>query len=299
MRMSLVVIKVMNYTLFMTLTYIRPHLAKNRGRASSKPKEGAAPQSRPDTIAIAAPAAFKGLTIRKPSSLKPGKVVEPLAHAKGTFLVFQTKLEAAPKLVKSTRNLNHARLTSTAYEYLKIIDINALRVLIENEIQARVGPALEARVAEEVVRVFSPLAPHQSAAMTLARERGAVYARQQYEDPHNLSLLAAAKYAGISDRVINERRNAGRYYALVLDGKSRGFRYPSWQFDADSARLTPVLDILREANASCWATHHFMQMPNSQLDGLTPRDWILDPTRDAGRAVNTARARFASDQGAG
>jgi hypothetical protein len=140
--------------------------------------------------------------------------------------------------------------------------------------------------------------PHQSAAMTLARERGANYARAQYDDPNNLSLLEAGKHAGLAVRIINERRNAGRYYALALDGKSRGFRYPSWQFDAESTRLTPVLDILREANASCWAIHHFMQIPDTQLDGLTPRDWILDATRDATRVINAARARFASDQGA-
>ena len=154
-------------------------------------------------------------------------------------------------------------------------------------------------VVLKVGRVFDSLAPLQSAARLSARERGATHARQQYDDPLNLSLADAAKHSGLSDRLINVRRNAGQYHALVLDGNSRGFRYPTWQFNARPERLAPVLQVLQAADARCCLVHHFMQSPSDRLEGLCPRDWILDDARDVQAVVRLAQARFHSDQGAG
>ena len=176
-------------------------------------------------------------------------------------------------------------------ERLAVITTETLRELVNIEVREK--------VAQEVGRVLDLLAPFQNAAMSSARERGATYARQQYDDPLNLSLADAAKHSGLSDRLINVRRNAGQYYALVLDGNSRGFRYPSWQFDARPERLAPVLQVLQAADARCWSVHYFMQSPSDRLEGLCPRDWILDDARDVQAVVRLAQARFHSDQGAG
>jgi len=57
-----------------------------------------------------------------------------------------------------------------------------------------------------------------------ARERGRLAAAREWEQPENLSLKDAALYAGRSDRAINQDRQAGRLYALVLPGgASEGF----------------------------------------------------------------------------
>lgn len=296
------IMKVMNYTQFMTLPSIRPLQAKNRVRASVKSKAEGAAETRHRTTATGAPDIKKGLAVIKAfgvRGLKGAKIAASGKQTSGLLGVVQVDLAAMLKRTTQTSKPfglhHHGR-------GLRLVpgNLNAvLRMLVEREVEARVGPALEARVAQEVVRVLGSLAPQQSAARTSARERGAVYARQQYDDPQNLSLSEAARHAHLSERVINERRNDGRYYALVLDGKSRGFRYPSWQFDADGVRLAPVLEILRAAKASCWAIHQFMLAPNVHLDGLAARDWILDPTRDVGRVSELVRARFLSDQGAG
>ena len=126
----------------------------------------------------------------------------------------------------------HGRIRGRGKEQIAVFANAALREIV--------AIAVREKVAQEVVRVLDMAASPQRVAMSSARPRGATYARQQYDEPLNLLLADSAKLSGISDRVINERRNAGQYYALILDGNSRRFRYPSWQFDARPERLARV-----------------------------------------------------------
>lgn len=112
-------------------------------------------------------------------------------------------------------------------------------------------------------------------ALAAARQRGATYMRSQLEDPTNLPLAGAAAMSGFSKTHINAMRNQGRYYALVAPGASRGYRYPAWQFDADIARLEPVIRALALAKPGCWAMHDFLVRPHADLK-RSPRDCILD-----------------------
>lgn len=159
---------------------------------------------------------------------------------------------------------------------------------------------LQDLVRREVAKAMAEIASSQSGALKAARERGASYARAEIAKPENLTLAAAASYSGRSDRMINEDRKRGRYYALVLDGNSRGFRYPSWQFDADRSRLDAVFHALGNINVmNCWAIHVFLSTPNVRLDGRRPCDVILDRQHNLAPLLAIIEARFHSDQGAG
>jgi hypothetical protein len=158
---------------------------------------------------------------------------------------------------------------------------------------------LRALVADEVERAIARLVPVESNALASARERGAAWTRAEYARPENVPLDQAALQTGMSSRLINERRNTWVYYALLPQGQTRGYRFPAWQFNADQTRLASVLGVMRDAGVSCWSLHDFMISPNSLLDGQAPRDWIVDSERDLERVLQLARARFASDQGAG
>jgi len=131
-----------------------------------------------------------------------------------------------------------------------------------------------------------------------ARERGRLSALQEWENPANLPLKEAATLAGRSDRMLNLDRQAGRLYALVLPGRERGFRYPSWQLSVDSNRLAAALAPFVQAGASCWVTHSFMHRQRDDLQGLTPAQWIADPARPIEAVVQVAQARYRDEQGA-
>lgn len=132
-----------------------------------------------------------------------------------------------------------------------------------------------------------------------ARDRGMRQAVAEWEEPENLPLKAAAEYAGCSDRVINEERQKGRLYALVLPGKARGCRYPRWQFDAEPERVAAVLVPFNQVGASCWVIHSFLRRPHEALGGVSPRERILDPTYSIDFVVQVAVKHCRGDQGAG
>lgn len=131
-----------------------------------------------------------------------------------------------------------------------------------------------------------------------ARERGRLAAAREWEQPENLSLKDAALYAGRSDRAINQDRQAGRLYALVLPGRERGFRYPSWQFHVDSERLAAVLAPFVAAGASNWVIHNFLHRSQVGLEGRTPADWIADAAAPIDVVVRLVDARYRDEQGA-
>lgn len=113
-----------------------------------------------------------------------------------------------------------------------------------------------------------------------------------------MSLKDAAVYARRSDRAINEDRQAGRLYALVLPGRERGFRYPLWQFQAEPQRLAAVRAPFVATGASCWAIHNCMRRPQESMPGRTPADWIVDPAAPIDAVVQLVEARYRDEQGA-
>lgn len=137
-----------------------------------------------------------------------------------------------------------------------------------------------------------------SVPLDAARERGRRLAVEEWEKPDNLPLKEAASLAGRSDRMLNLDRQAGRLYALVLPGRERGFRYPSWQFNVDAGRLAAALAPFVQAGASCWVIHNFMSRPQEDLQGQTPAGWIADAMRPIDAVVRLAEARYGDQQGA-
>lgn len=268
----------MNYTHFMTISPPKPLLDKNLSRPPEQTAAKAPSQGRDAS----------GQTPAKPKSRLEG--LSKFVQRKSLRSLNATAKSAKSneiELIEVTRSNRHAGFRTSdpggAKRTARKTEVLNLRLLVEKEVE----------------RILGTQAPPQSPAMTLARERGAAYARDQYAKPENLSLLEAAKVSGRSERWVNARRNDGDYYALILDGNSRGFRYPQWQFDADAKRLRAILDILHEAGLSCWTIHNFLLRPHADLGGISPKDWILDSSLDLWRVIEVARARFLSDQGAG
>lgn len=131
-----------------------------------------------------------------------------------------------------------------------------------------------------------------------ARARGEGYKRAELAKPENLTLSDAAQHIGQSEKWLNTLRQRGEFYALVEDGRERGFRYPSWQFSAQKSRLTPVLKALAVAGVECWGMHAFMQSPSQDLDGLTPREFILNRKTPVDVLIQLVERRYAKEQGA-
>lgn len=136
--------------------------------------------------------------------------------------------------------------------------------------------------------------------LSAARQRGTQYALNEWQKPENLSLQTAAAYAGVSDNTINTRRQRQQLYALVAPNKSRGFRYPQWQFDVDADRLSAaVTTFVVAGQKNSWVLHSFMTRPSPELDGMRPCDYIADRSKDLKRLVQIMQRRFSSgDQGA-
>ncbi|WOD14154.1 hypothetical protein [Paraburkholderia kirstenboschensis] len=134
--------------------------------------------------------------------------------------------------------------------------------------------------------------------LAAARARGRRYALEQYENPANLALLEARDYAGRNERSINELRQSGQLYALLPPGKTRGFRYPKWQFDAEPDRVKAALKPFVEANANCWVIHSFMTRKRDSLGGRSPADVVLDESVDIMSVVELAQRDLVGEQGA-
>lgn len=134
--------------------------------------------------------------------------------------------------------------------------------------------------------------------LAAAKSRGVSYMKTEFERADNLTLSAASEYSGRSDRMINLERNRGALYALILEGNTRGYRYPKWQFDVPSTRLRPVLDVLTPSSISCWSMHNFLTRPHAELDGRSPSAAIGDSDFPIERIVEVARHRVDQQQGA-
>jgi hypothetical protein len=150
---------------------------------------------------------------------------------------------------------------------------------------------------------ISPVAARSHNASTTdplaaARARGRQFALEEYESPDNLALLDARDYVGRNDRTINEQRQRGELYALLPPGKTRGFRYPKWQFDAIPERLMRVLHPFVDAKANAWIIHSFMRRKRDEIDGKSPAEVILDEGLSIEPVVELALRDNAGEQGA-
>lgn len=134
--------------------------------------------------------------------------------------------------------------------------------------------------------------------LATARARGRLYAAKAYESADNLTLLDARSYAGRNERTINEERQRGDLYALLPAGKTRGFRYPKWQFDAEPDRLRTVLRPFVEVESSCWVIHSFFERKRDVLGGKSPAEVVLDRSGDIQAVVDLARRELDGEQGA-
>ncbi|WP_147297845.1 hypothetical protein [Trinickia dinghuensis] len=134
--------------------------------------------------------------------------------------------------------------------------------------------------------------------LAAARARGRRFALEMYDSPDNLGLLEARDYAGRNERSINEERQKGALYALLPPGKTRGFRYPKWQFDAEPDRLKAALRPFVDAKSNCWVIHSFMVSKRDALRGRSPREIVLDVKEDVNHVVDLAVRDLVGDQGA-
>lgn len=279
------------YDTFMSNLHAKGFLHRNKIRPTIKGGGAAAPgDTAPERTTGTAGSKSKGRPARRLAKYRAKLIAAMAEQLIGRPEGVQVNLQA----------LAFAQRVQTE-KYFKALRRPLVRVLADPER----GPvaidneAIRILVEVEVLRVLSNMAQPESAALRSARERGLAYARAEYEKQEHLSLAQASAKVNLSERIINERRNTGRYYALILAGNIRGFRFPEWQFGVKQERLAQMLDVMREAQASCWMMHHFLIAPNSLLGNMTPRDYLLDANRPLDHLVNIMRGRFTSDQGAG
>ena len=85
---------------------------------------------------------------------------------------------------------------------------------------------------------------------------------------------------------------------MLPPGKTRGFRYPKWQFDAASDRLKAALRPFVDANANCWVIHAFMMRKRDVLGGKSPAEVILGDQHDIRSVIELAESDRSGEQGA-
>lgn len=177
--------------------------------------------------------------------------------------IVHTTSEVHELAVKTVRMLG-VQQVKEAVDYLTA----AFKIVSTGAFSASDLDSSPVKTQSRTTSAFDPLAA--------ARSRGRRFALEEYESLDNLTLLDARDYAGRNDRTINEQRQRGELYALLPPGKTRGFRYPKWQFDAPSERLANVLCPFANAKANSWIIHSFMQCKRDVIDGKSPMEVILD-----------------------
>lgn len=218
------------------------------------------------------------------------------------------EIKFIPKALETPRNGTLAdvydfldglsKIRPTSAHGSEVLDV--LRHEIVQTIEKTIAEALASwrQKLTSTERAASSSTAAPSDPLAAARARGVTYMKAQLELPENINLDTAAQYSGLSGRHINELRQRGEFYALVLEGNTRGFRYPQWQFDAEFERLAPLMRALKQKSLSCWAIHDFLTRSNDDL-GKSPKNAILDPNFPLRRIEQAIEKRFGNaDQGA-
>ncbi len=174
----------------------------------------------------------------------------PTDHARFSVHVARLMTLQSEITAEAVRNLPLARVISQTDA--------RFRPLVEQLEQLLRSGAASASAAHESVDAQDTAS---SSPLAGARARGQQYIAAEYKKPENLTLQDASMIAACSDRVLNQRRQDGKVYALLPPSKSRGFRYPSWQFDVAPERLEAALAPFFAARTSSWVIHHFMLRP--------------------------------------
>lgn len=130
--------------------------------------------------------------------------------------------------------------------------------------------------------------------LAATRERGNNYALIEWSNPNNLKLADAAAYYGRSTQTIEGDVEKKKLYALRLWG--RGFRYPRWQFDVETARLEPVLQALNKVGfTNCWIIHNFLMHPHPRFGNVSPFQIISDKNKSIEPILSAIEERFGRD----
>jgi hypothetical protein len=232
-----------------------------------------------------------------PNLLTFGTTMLKLAHRKSDFIVKRGRFYVIGETKFRCRGVQ-----------TEIADLTYVVTVILKTLGAKDDPVSRRYLGDVLSNLSQGKVPHtpeltESSApvpdpLAAARARGRQYAAQEYESPDSLTLLDARNYAGRNERSINEERQQGKLYALLPAGKSRGFRYPKWQFDAEAARLRVALQPFVDAGSNCWTIHSFMMRKHSALDGKSPKDIVLDGSADIRRVVELANREINGEQGA-
>ncbi|GHE79746.1 XRE family transcriptional regulator [Camelimonas fluminis] len=125
--------------------------------------------------------------------------------------------------------------------------------------------ALEQPVAPMPVETCKPSVKLVQA-LAAARERGVAVATEIFNNPEMLSGRDFARLIGSSPTTVNSKRQNGEF--LGLEGARRGFRYPTWQLDADGKPFAE-LRALQEILGGAWATYRLLVQQQGALNGLT------------------------------
>lgn len=105
-------------------------------------------------------------------------------------------------------------------------------------------------------------------ALLAARERGRLRAAEILDGRDMLNADDFAKLIGTTRVTVNAKRQSGQM--LGIDGAKRGYRYPTWQLDAEGKPFAQ-LGVLHERLGGPWAVYRFLVQSHGELDGLTGR----------------------------
>lgn len=110
-----------------------------------------------------------------------------------------------------------------------------------------------------------------AALIRAAKKRGADLAQEILARDGMLTGAQAEDRSGVPRRTLNARRAAGTLLGLIGPAQTRGYRYPSWQFDPEIAKaVTQVCAVLKSKPP--WGVYLFFITPQPALGGLTPVD---------------------------
>lgn len=109
--------------------------------------------------------------------------------------------------------------------------------------------------------------PEMKAALSAARERGRLRAAEILSSAEMVNAEAFARLLGTTRATINAKRQSGQ--VLGLNGAKRGYRFPTWQLDADGRPFDALPELFDRLGQSPWAVYRFLTSPHSELDGRT------------------------------
>lgn len=130
--------------------------------------------------------------------------------------------------------------------------------------------------------------------VALAKERGAQWMRATLERPEMLTIEQASTQVA-SRGTINEWRHRGRVLALKMPASTRGYRYPSWQFE-DGVQRTVEAVLGRMPHSTPWKIYHFLTNPEPLLGNRVPLELIRQGQQE--EVERAAAARDEAIQGA-